>query len=73
MTYWSRSRNELWVKGASSGNTQTVVSVHFDCDGDAILCMVNQVGPACHTLRPNCFYLKVDADNNTVIVLGDKG
>ena len=59
VTYWSRSRSSLWVKGESSGHTQELVSMSFDCDGDVILCQVNQIGAACHTGRPNCFYLKV--------------
>lgn len=54
-TYWSRSREEYWVKGATSGHTQHVRSVELDCDGDALLLSVDQVGPACHTGRPSCF------------------
>lgn len=68
VTYWSRSRQELWVKGLTSGHTQHLVSLSFDCDGDAILCQVNQAGPACHTGRTHCFYLAVDAENQQVIV-----
>lgn len=60
MTYWSRSRQQLWVKGATSGHHQSLTSMSFDCDGDAILCLVNQTGSACHTGRKNCFYLKVN-------------
>jgi phosphoribosyl-AMP cyclohydrolase len=71
MTYWSRSRNTFWVKGETSGHTQKLVNMSIDCDGDAILCEVNQTGAACHTGRPNCFYLKVDAKNNQVLVFGD--
>ncbi len=71
MTYWSRSRQQLWKKGESSGNTQTLVSMSFDCDGDCILCAVEQNGPACHTGRPNCFYLSVDKMNNKVTIVGD--
>ncbi|MEA2665561.1 MAG: phosphoribosyl-AMP cyclohydrolase / phosphoribosyl-ATP pyrophosphohydrolase [Candidatus Eremiobacteraeota bacterium] len=52
---WSRSRNELWNKGATSGNTQRVVSVALDCDGDALLYRVIPNGPACHTGAPSCF------------------
>ncbi len=55
-TYWSRSRNELWVKGATSGHTQEVVSISLDCDGDALLLKVNQVGAACHTGGKTCFH-----------------
>lgn len=72
MTYWSRSRQQLWKKGESSGHTQELVSMHLDCDGDCVLCLVNQSGPACHTGRPNCFYLAVDSDKKKVIVVGDK-
>jgi phosphoribosyl-AMP cyclohydrolase len=54
-TYWSRSRQELWVKGATSGHRQQVVEVRLDCDGDAILIRVNQIGPACHTGAGTCF------------------
>ena len=55
-TYWSRSRNELWVKGATSGHTQKVISVSLDCDSDAILIKVEQVGAACHTGDRTCFH-----------------
>ncbi|MGA4507354.1 phosphoribosyl-AMP cyclohydrolase [Propionibacteriaceae bacterium G1746] len=54
-TYWSRSRNEIWVKGATSGHTQKVVEVRLDCDGDAILVKVEQTGAACHTGDATCF------------------
>ncbi|MFE1102612.1 phosphoribosyl-AMP cyclohydrolase [Nocardiopsis alba] len=54
-TYWSRSRNEYWVKGATSGNTQRVVSVALDCDGDTLLLRVDQTGAACHTGDRTCF------------------
>ena len=59
-TYWSRSRNELWVKGATSGNTQEVVSASLDCDGDAILLRVNQKGGACHTGSHSCFSNEIE-------------
>ena len=55
-TYWSRSRNELWVKGATSGHTQEVIAISLDCDGDALLLKVNQVGAACHTGDKTCFH-----------------
>lgn len=53
--FWSRSRNELWHKGATSGNTQEVVNLALDCDGDAIVVLVNPAGPACHTGAVSCF------------------
>ena len=61
-TYWSRSRQALWVKGETSGNTQDVVSLHMDCDQDAVLMKVRQSGPACHTGRKSCFYRRVEGD-----------
>lgn len=57
-TYWSRSRQEYWVKGETSGHIQLVKSVALDCDGDCLLVQVEQVGPACHTGERSCF----DAD-----------
>jgi phosphoribosyl-AMP cyclohydrolase len=55
VTYWSRSRQELWRKGDTSGNVQHLVDVTLDCDGDAILVRVDQTGPACHTGTDSCF------------------
>jgi phosphoribosyl-AMP cyclohydrolase len=55
-TYWSRSRGEYWVKGATSGHHQHVHDVALDCDGDALLLTVEQVGPACHTGQHSCFH-----------------
>ena len=55
-TYWSRSRNELWEKGATSGHTQKVLAISLDCDGDAILIKVEQSGAACHTGEQSCFH-----------------
>ena len=54
-TYWSRGRQEYWVKGETSGHTQSVRSVSLDCDGDTVLLRVEQVGPACHTGTTTCF------------------
>lgn len=54
-TFWSRSRCEIWVKGATSGHTQRVRRVAIDCDADALLYQVEQVGPACHTGARSCF------------------
>lgn len=58
-TYWSRSRGELWEKGATSGHVQEVVEVRADCDGDAVLLRVDQTGPACHTGAKSCFFEEV--------------
>lgn len=58
--YWSRSRGELWQKGATSGHTQEIVEVRADCDGDAVLFRVRQTGPACHTMERSCFFRRVD-------------
>ncbi len=63
MTYWSRSRQKVWVKGESSGNTQDVHNVYIDCDGDALLFKVKQHGKAaCHTGKVSCFYRKFEGD-----------
>ena len=61
--FWSRSRNELWHKGASSGNTQEVVSLALDCDRDAIIVLVNPAGPACHTGAVSCFEVEGRPDD----------
>ena len=58
--FWSRSRQELWHKGATSGNTQRVVEIRLDCDADTLLLLVEPAGPACHTLRPTCFFRTLD-------------
>ena len=59
-TYWSRSRNELWEKGATTGNTQLVHSIALDCDGDALLFKVEQTGAACHTGDRSCFHRSIE-------------
>ena len=59
VTYWSRSRQELWPKGATSGHVQRLVRLSVDCDRDCLLMQVEQVGPACHTNRRSCFYTDV--------------
>lgn len=56
MTYWSRSRNELWTKGLTSGHVQYVKALYIDCDNDTLLARVEQVGAACHTGNRTCFY-----------------
>ena len=57
--YWSRSRQAFWRKGESSGHMQRLVDLRYDCDGDTILLLVDQTGPACHTNRRSCFYRAV--------------
>jgi phosphoribosyl-AMP cyclohydrolase len=59
VTYWSRSRGELWVKGETSGHHQRLVELRVDCDRDCLLALVEQEGPACHTNRRSCFYTAV--------------
>ena len=59
-TYWSRSRNELWVKGATTGHFQEVHSISLDCDGDALLLKVTQTGVACHTGDRTCFHTPLE-------------
>jgi len=54
--FWSRSRSEHWHKGATSGNTQCIVEIRIDCDGDTLLVLVKPAGPACHTGHDSCFY-----------------
>ena len=56
VTYWSRSRQKVWRKGESSGHTQRLVEALVDCDGDVVLLKVDQLGPACHTGAPSCFF-----------------
>lgn len=58
-TYWSRSRQEYWVKGETSGHVQRVVSLNLDCDGDTLLLRVEQTGPACHTGSRTCFAVEL--------------
>ena len=54
--FWSRSRQEIWHKGATSGNTQKLVDLRYDCDADTLLALVEPAGPACHTGATSCFY-----------------
>jgi len=56
VTYWSRSRRKVWRKGETSGHTQRLVEARVDCDGDVVLLKVDQLGPACHTGAPSCFF-----------------
>ena len=59
VTYWSRSRQALWAKGATSGHRQRLVELRIDCDRDSLLALVDQTGPACHTNRQSCFFTAV--------------
>ena len=59
VTYWSRSRQAFWTKGATSGHVQELVEIRFDCDRDCLLMQVNQTGAACHTGRRSCFYTSI--------------
>lgn len=67
VTYWSRSRRELWRKGATSGHVQRLVELRIDCDRDAILLVVDQTGPACHTDRRTCFHTAVREGREIVL------
>jgi phosphoribosyl-AMP cyclohydrolase len=59
--FWSRSRQKFWMKGESSGHTQTVKDIAFDCDGDTLLIQVEQIGAACHEGYRSCFFRSVEA------------
>ena len=62
--FWSRSRQELWNKGATSGHLQEVVAMYSDCDNDTLLVQVEQTGAACHTGHHSCFYTKMEGNFN---------
>jgi phosphoribosyl-AMP cyclohydrolase len=62
-TFWSRSRNQIWVKGDTSGNYQEIVDIKLDCDSDAILFLVQSHGPACHTGERTCFFSRLDSSS----------
>lgn len=68
VTYWSRSRQAFWVKGETSGHVQTLVELRIDCDRDALLALVAQEGPACHTNRRSCFYTAL-RDGEEVVIM----
>lgn len=65
--YWSRSRRQFWRKGETSGQIQRLMEMRLDCDGDTLLLLVDQTGPACHTGRRSCFYHAVRGDRLKVI------
>jgi len=69
--FWSRSRQQYWVKGETSGNIQEVKAVYVDCDKDALVIKVNQKGAACHEGYRSCFYRQVDSSGNEIVV-GEK-
>ena len=62
VTYWSRSRKKIWRKGEESGHTQRLIEAWIDCDGDVLLMKVEQIGPACHTGAPTCFFRQAKID-----------
>ena len=64
--YWSRSRQQIWRKGEYSGNTQKLLSMHTDCDGDTLLLKVDQQGPACHTSRRSCFFIEIEQQQSRI-------
>ncbi|TCP58739.1 phosphoribosyl-AMP cyclohydrolase [Rhodovulum bhavnagarense] len=68
VTYWSRSRQEFWIKGETSGHVQTLVEMRVDCDRDCLLMVVDQQGPACHTNRRSCFYTAI-RDREEVVIM----
>lgn len=67
-TFWSRRRQKLWMKGETSGNIQRVREIRYDCDGDAILLLVEPAGPACHTGEVSCFYRSLGTRTPAVVV-----
>ncbi|KPP88899.1 MAG: phosphoribosyl-AMP cyclohydrolase HisI [Rhodobacteraceae bacterium HLUCCA08] len=68
VTYWSRSRNALWIKGETSGHVQDLVDLRVDCDSDCLLAVVRQTGPACHTNRRSCFYTSVGSGDEVEVM-----
>ncbi|GAB6928126.1 bifunctional phosphoribosyl-AMP cyclohydrolase/phosphoribosyl-ATP diphosphatase HisIE [Paenibacillus sp. JCM 10914] len=72
--FWSRSREELWHKGGTSGNVQSVVSISYDCDGDTLLVQVNPKGPACHTGQTTCFHnpIAMSSKDHTPVEQADR-
>ncbi len=70
--FWSRSRQEYWIKGETSGHTQTVKSIAYDCDGDALLIKVEQKGGACHVGYRSCFFREVSSNGNSSRIVGEK-
>ncbi|AGT09294.1 phosphoribosyl-AMP cyclohydrolase [Paracoccus aminophilus] len=73
VTYWSRSRQNFWVKGESSGHVQKLVDFRLDCDRDCLLVLVEQTGPACHTNRRSCFYTSVRDGDEVELMAPEAG
>jgi phosphoribosyl-AMP cyclohydrolase len=71
-TYWSRSRQEFWVKGQTSGNVQHVASISVDCDQDCLLIKVKQTGPACHEGFRSCFYRQIDQSGISLETIAER-
>ncbi len=67
VTYWSRSRQALWIKGETSGHVQRLIEMRVDCDRDCLLVLVDQTGPACHTNRRSCFFTAIGEDAEVVL------
>lgn len=71
VTFWSRSRQQFWVKGETSGHYQYVKAIYTDCDKDCVLVQVEQVGAACHEGYRTCFFRQISEDGNSLEVLGE--
>jgi len=74
MTYWSRSRKKIWVKGEKSGNTQVVREIYVDCDGDCVLFKVEQkgMGAACHEGYRSCFFRRINISDRSLSIIAEK-
>jgi len=70
--FWSRSRQQYWIKGETSGHVQIVRNIYFDCDSDALVIKVEQKGGACHTGYRSCFYREMSLNGNSVEIVGEK-
>ncbi|MEL6571106.1 MAG: phosphoribosyl-AMP cyclohydrolase [Pseudomonadota bacterium] len=68
VTYWSRTRQAFWIKGETSGHTQSLVSMRVDCDRDCLLVLVNQLGAACHTNRRTCFFTALESGDEVELM-----
>lgn len=72
VTFWSRSRQEFWVKGETSGHVQHLVSLFVDCDQDCLLVKVKQVGPACHEGYRSCFFRQLSSNDRDLEIIADR-